>query len=78
MREEDLAQAQGRSLVLGGGPVGRIEQLLEVGAGAEILARPAERHHPHLGVEVGPFQRRKQGVDQRGRSARSACRADRG
>ena len=41
--------------------LGAGEQLVEVGAGAEVLPRPAQRHHPHVGVEIGPLHARRAG-----------------
>ena len=61
---EQSTQPQRRRLVLGQRQVGRGEQLVEVGAGAEVLPCPAEHHDPHVGVEVGPLERRVQRLDQ--------------
>ena len=74
---EQRAQPQRRGLVLGQRQVGRGEQLVEVGAGAEVLARAAQHDDPHVGVEIGPLERRVQRLDQRRRSARCACPAGR-
>ncbi len=66
---EQRAQPQRRGLVLGRSELGRRQQLLEVGTGAEVAPRPTQHDHPDLGVEVGAVQRRVKCVHQ--------CRAQR-
>ena len=63
---EHRAETERCPLVFADRLVGRREQLVQIGAGAEVPARSAEQNDANAGVEIGSLQRLMEGFDQLG------------